>query len=231
MACAPQVIQSAKTVDGTSIAGLGPRCQQVVAPAVADTVTSVLQSTFGATGTASGLDLGDRPAAGKTGTTNNSGATWFAGYTPQLATSVWVGDPRGPSYSLHDVEAYGQTFSNVYGRSIAGPIWRQTMTDLSAKLPVETFPVADPAALVGSAPSLPDVRGQARDVAIAVLRRAGYRVVIAPQTALADSLYKPGYVSTQSPQPNSPVAANAIVTLTLTAGSQTAVVIPGQTTP
>jgi hypothetical protein len=231
MACSPEVIQSVKLSEGTAIAGLGPHCQQVVAPAVADTVTSVLQTTFGATGTASGLELPDRPAAGKTGTTNNSGATWFAGFTPQLATAVWVGDPRGPTYSLHDVEAYGQTFSNVYGRSIAGPIWRQTMTDLSAKLPVKTFVVADPAALVGSAPSLPDVRGQARDVAIAVLRRAGYRVVIAPQTAAADALFKPGYVAAQSPKPNSPVTANSTVTLTLTAGSQTAVVIPGQSTP
>ena len=36
---------------------------------------------------------GDRPAAGKTGTTDNNKQSWFAGYTPQLSTAVWVGTP------------------------------------------------------------------------------------------------------------------------------------------
>ena len=36
-----------------------------------------------------------RPAAGKTGTANDSWATWFIGYTPQLAAAVWFGHPNG----------------------------------------------------------------------------------------------------------------------------------------
>ncbi len=36
-----------------------------------------------------------QPAAGKTGTTNESTDVWFVGYTPQLATAIWMGVPAG----------------------------------------------------------------------------------------------------------------------------------------
>ena len=44
-------------------------------------------------GTGTRAALPDRPAAGKTGTTENYGDAWFVGYTPQLVTAVWVGYP------------------------------------------------------------------------------------------------------------------------------------------
>ncbi|MFD4536453.1 transglycosylase domain-containing protein [Kitasatospora sp. NPDC058397] len=54
----------------------------------ADTVTDVLRDVIGPRGTgAAALDLG-RPAAGKTGTTDSNLSAWFAGYTPELATTV-----------------------------------------------------------------------------------------------------------------------------------------------
>ena len=227
-ACAPVVVQSITRSDGSAVSGGGISCHQAVSPAVADMVTSVLQGTFSSAGTAAGLGLADRPAAGKTGTTNASGATWFAGYTPQLAAAVWVGDPRGPKFALHDVEAYGQSFSTVYGRSIAGPEWQAAMSVMSTGMPVRAFAPADPAALVGSAPSLPDVRGQTRDSAIAVLRKAGYVVALSPHNAAPDAVDVAGQVAAQSPAPGQPVAPGTRVVLTLTAGSATAVRIPGQ---
>jgi penicillin-binding protein 1A len=45
-------------------------------------------------GTGTRAALEDRPAAGKTGTTENYGDAWFVGYTPQLVTAVWVGYPN-----------------------------------------------------------------------------------------------------------------------------------------
>ena len=42
-------------------------------------------------GTGVGASIG-RPAAGKTGTTQNYGDAWFVGFVPQLSTAVWVGD-------------------------------------------------------------------------------------------------------------------------------------------
>ena len=73
-------------------------CQQVVDPGLANTVTYILEGVLtipGATGTIDALS--DRPAAAKTGTVDNYEGSWFAGYTPQLASAVWVGDPAEPN--------------------------------------------------------------------------------------------------------------------------------------
>jgi penicillin-binding protein 1A len=62
----------------------------------ADTVAaenSILQRVV-TEGTGVRAALPDRPAAGKTGTTENYGDAWFVGYTPQLVTAVWVGYPN-----------------------------------------------------------------------------------------------------------------------------------------
>ena len=225
-ACRPVVIRRLTLVDGTEVTPPSARCQQVVAPAVADTVSSVLTGTFSSIGTASGLELPGRPTAGKTGTTNNSGATWFAGYTPQLAAAVWVGDPRGPAYALRDVSAYGTTFETVYGRSIAGPVWREAMTRLHARLPVVPFPRVDPATLVAARPSVPDVRGLPRDAAITVLLQAGYRVRVDRRTAAPDALLAPGAVVAQTPAGGAPQGPGTLVTLVLSDGSDTRVRIP-----
>jgi penicillin-binding protein 1A len=68
--------------------------QQEVLPANTNAmVTSMLEDVVeSGTGIRAGLD--DRPAAGKTGTTENYGDAWFVGYTPQLAVAVWVGYPN-----------------------------------------------------------------------------------------------------------------------------------------
>jgi penicillin-binding protein 1A len=53
-------------------------------------VNQILQKVV-TSGTGRKAALSDRPAAGKTGTTENYGDAWFVGYTPQLAVAVWVG--------------------------------------------------------------------------------------------------------------------------------------------
>lgn len=53
-------------------------------------MTSMLQSVI-TSGTGRGYSLGNMPAAGKTGTTNDNKDGWFVGYTPYYTTSVWVG--------------------------------------------------------------------------------------------------------------------------------------------
>ena len=202
-------------------------CHRSVSPYVAAAVTDVLRGVFGKNGTGSGLSLPGRVAGGKTGTTNNSAATWFTGFTPQYATSVWIGDPRGGQrFPLKNVQAYGTTFGTVYGRSIAGPIWRQLMTALHDGLPVQGFPSPATTALIGLAPPLPDVEGLSRDAAISALLRAGYNVRLDPQNAALDPTLPANAVADQAPSPGAPVAYGATVVLTLTANSDTAVAIP-----
>jgi penicillin-binding protein 1A len=61
------------------------------------------------------------PAAGKTGTANNFANAWFVGYTPRMATAVWVGYPQG-NISMAD----------GFGGTLAAPIWHDYMSTASA---------------------------------------------------------------------------------------------------
>ena len=64
-----------------------------MSPGNAYLLTKVLEQVIQrGTGTAAQID---RPAAGKTGTTNDYVDAWFAGYTPDLVAAVWVGYPQG----------------------------------------------------------------------------------------------------------------------------------------
>lgn len=67
--------------------GAGDR---VLSEDTAATVTDVLRGVV-TSGTGRSADIG-RPVAGKTGTTQDYGDAWFAGYTPQVATVVWMGN-------------------------------------------------------------------------------------------------------------------------------------------
>ena len=73
-----------------------------------------------------------RPAAGKTGTTQNYGDAWFVGFTPQLVAGCWLGfdDPR-----IKFGGGYGQ------GGKAAAPIWGKFMQELYEDEDFD-FPVA-----------------------------------------------------------------------------------------
>ena len=62
-----------------------------------------------------------RPAAGKTGTTDKHADAWFVGYTPDLATAVWMGYQAGeiPMENVHGIA--------VSGGSFPAEIWRRLM--------------------------------------------------------------------------------------------------------
>jgi penicillin-binding protein 1A len=85
-------------------------------------------------GTGTAADIG-RPAAGKTGTTQNYADAWFCGYVPQLAACVWVGYPEGQR-PLLDVHG----FPRVYGGTIPAMIWHDFMAEVTAGMPVRDFP-------------------------------------------------------------------------------------------
>jgi penicillin-binding protein 1A len=72
----------------------------------------------------------DRPAAGKTGTTQNWKDAWFTGFTPDLVTSVWVGFDRN-SVSLGRGQA---------GGVVSAPIWAKFMRDALKDKPATWYP-------------------------------------------------------------------------------------------
>jgi len=98
-----------------------PQGTPVLDPAMADTVTDVLGGVI-TEGTGEAADIG-RPAAGKTGTTQEYRAAWFAGYTPQLSTAVWMGyrDIPEPLVGIKGVASVsGGTFpAETWGRYMA----------------------------------------------------------------------------------------------------------------
>lgn len=85
-------------------------------------LTDVLKGTFSEIGTGRGLDLGNMPAAGKTGTTNSNKDTWFCGYSKYYTTAVWVGyDTPRP-------------MPGIFGATYAGKIWNKFMMDIHSEL-------------------------------------------------------------------------------------------------
>src|SRR3954449_8585280 len=106
----PRAIRKVVFPDGKSDDLGKPKRKRVFSDGVASTVTKVLEKNVQAgTGTAANYGC---PAAGKTGTTDEFVDAWFVGYTPDLATSVWVGYPnsRVSMTSVHGISVAGGTF-------------------------------------------------------------------------------------------------------------------------
>jgi penicillin-binding protein 1A len=87
-----------------------PHRTRVIPAGVAYEVTKILEDNV-LHGTGVGAYFG-RPAAGKTGTTDNHADAWFCGYTPNLEATVWVGYPRAeiPMENVHGIAVAGGTF-------------------------------------------------------------------------------------------------------------------------
>ncbi|CAJ1506460.1 transglycosylase domain-containing protein [[Mycobacterium] kokjensenii] len=124
-----QVLFDAHTAEDTG--------EQRIPKAVADNVTAAMAPIAG---WSRGHNLaGGRPSAAKTGTTQlgETGANrdgWMVGYTPSLATAVWVGTTGG------DEPLVNQWGAPVYGASIPADIWKATMDGALQGTPNETFP-------------------------------------------------------------------------------------------
>ena len=91
-------------------------------------MTDMLQTVM-TEGTARGLDLGDMPSAGKTGTTNDNKDGWFAGYTRYYTTSIWVGYDQP------------QQLPGLTGSAFPGSIWHNYMMSVHENLtPMDFIP-------------------------------------------------------------------------------------------
>jgi membrane peptidoglycan carboxypeptidase len=203
--------------DGNAIAKREPDCNRVLDKGVADGVNDVLQGvieTPGATGNRMRLD-GNRPAAGKTGTTNDSIAVWFAGYTPQLSTAVAVADLEGKQTSLDGRTYNGTRIPVACGGCIPGPIWREFMDNALEGEPKEKFKKPDPKIVRGVDERVPDVRGANADTATARLQDAGFDSHIAGEVA---SALAAGVVVSTEPSGGSFVASGSSIGLYISTG-------------
>jgi penicillin-binding protein 1A len=122
-----------------------PKTERIQREEIADTMNSILQGPLSAGGTAAGKDLGEQPAAGKTGTTDGNTNSWFVGYTPQLSTAVWMGHRDG-NRSLGSFKGVRE----VTGGSFPAATWQAFMKRALDKKPIVKFNQPAPITRVAS---------------------------------------------------------------------------------
>ena len=108
--------------------------QRILEEPIAFRITEILKKVI-ENGTGRGASIG-RPAAGKTGTTENLRDAWFAGYTPELVTVVWMGN-----LDNEPIEAINGT--TVVGGSYPADVWREFMISALEDVPVSDFDKPD----------------------------------------------------------------------------------------
>ncbi len=137
------VIRGISHDDGSQFARFVYHPKMVTDPAPVDLLTDLMTSVF-QEGTALGAaHLGfDRPAAGKTGTTSHHRDAWFAGYTPQLTTVVWVGMDQQSPQEAPEPRQKKSPKSILTGSGAALPIWVSFMNEALEGEPPIPFPLS-----------------------------------------------------------------------------------------
>jgi penicillin-binding protein 1A len=125
----PRFIMRVTDSQGNVIDENVPQMEQAISPETAYLITSMLQSVIDH-GTGRKAKALGRPAAGKTGTTNDMDDAWFIGYTPQLLAGLWVG------FDEKRTLGKGET-----GGHVAAPIWKRFMERALEGAPILDFPV------------------------------------------------------------------------------------------
>jgi penicillin-binding protein 1A len=118
----------------------GSGAGQVMSPELAGTMNEMLSGVIGhGTGRSAALP---RPAAGKTGTTQDYRDAWFVGYTADLVAGVWLGnDDNSPT-------------NKVTGGALPAQTWRRFMLAATRAMPVRPLP-STPRAVAEAPPPSP----------------------------------------------------------------------------
>lgn len=175
--CKPRILEKIVT-DSGSVIEIPSQCEQVMEPEVADGVSYLLQKVMKeGTGRPAALRDG-RPQAGKTGTTNENKAVWFAGYTPEVAgvamIAVDTGHPDRPK-SLEGFRLENGERLRGTGGGDAGQIWRAAMSAALEGRPKTGFNDPSDRVLKGKKVPVPDVSGMSYEQAKTTIEAAGFK--------------------------------------------------------
>jgi penicillin-binding protein 1B len=120
----PWMLASIRNANGDVISDYAPTSKPILDPRVAYLTTSLLENVINH-GTAAGVRaMGfSAPAAGKTGTSNDS---WFAGYTSNLLCIVWVGNDDYTDIKLDGAKAAAPIWAEFMKRAVALPQYSDT---------------------------------------------------------------------------------------------------------
>ena len=135
--CKPQSIESVTDRDENVLKEFTADCKEVISPDLANKTAALLTASAGQYYTSTRLGDG-RPFAAKSGTTDGHANTWLTGFTPSLATSVWVGHGDNSSQEVSGVVINGVYHSEIFGETYVGQnIWAPYMTQALAGTPIE----------------------------------------------------------------------------------------------
>jgi penicillin-binding protein 1A len=124
----PHMIRRVTSYDGALLEEAHPEVHDVISPEVARTMTAMLEEVVQFGTGIQAKQLG-RPAAGKTGTTQDYTDAWFVGFTPQLTSGVWVGfDDKQISLGKKET-----------GARAALPVWLEFMQKALSGMPEIDF--------------------------------------------------------------------------------------------
>jgi penicillin-binding protein 1A len=233
--------------DGKELFAAKTTTKRAVDAAVAYLATDILRGVIQhGTGTAAGIG---RPAAGKTGTTQNNADAWFCGYTPDLVASVWVGyaDSQRPMNSVHGIRVTGGSFpariwaafmkAALKGRAEAQ--FKRPSGLVSAKICLDSGGAATPLCpktgtglfLTGEVPGpctlhtsavglkMPNLVGLTKLDALAALDKLSLDYSVVDKDVPGVAK---GVVAAQSPLPGSKIATSTVVVLTVSTGGTSA---------
>ena len=135
--CKPQSIESVTDRDENVLKEFAADCKEVISPELANKTAALLTASAGQYYTSTRLGDG-RPFAAKSGTTDGHANTWLTGFTPSLATAVWVGHGDNSSQEVSGVVINGVYHSEIFGETYVGQnIWAPYMTQALAGTPIE----------------------------------------------------------------------------------------------
>jgi penicillin-binding protein 1A len=124
---------------GRVVEEVRPQAYRVMPETPVRELNSVLQGVV-TRGTAKRAAIG-RPAAGKTGTTNDYRDAWFVGYVPQLVTGIWIGNDNN------------SVTKRATGGAVCAPVWSSFMKVALKTEPPMPFPLPQPPAPVPATPA------------------------------------------------------------------------------
>jgi penicillin-binding protein 1A len=211
---APVLVTRITRSDGTVLYEHEHTQEKVLDAGLADQVSDILQQVIQrGTGTRAKLD---RPAAGKTGTTDDYRNAWFVGYTPRLSTAVWVGFSESQASMrppATPIKVFGGTYpAQIWQRFMAAALQDQPAgefvapTTTTTLAPINLHPGGS---ALGPPTAVPDVTGLTQQEAVDILTYTGFQTVIAPST---DTDADPGTVVVQAP-PGGTAPKGSTVTL------------------
>lgn len=204
--CDPVAITSVIDTNGNELPVPQANCRQALTPEIANAMNFALSGVWDGTARSVGAMPG-RPSAGKTGTTSQNEYTWFLGYTPQMATAVWVGFPDAMR-PVQDMRINGRYYRNVFGSSIAAPTWKRFMVRAHEGLPVVQFADVDDRLVFGERSGVPQVAGQSVEQATSTLERRGFAVRVGTPRA---SDYPVGSIAASEPAAGTRVSPGTTV--------------------